>query len=72
MSRARDPIVETRTVIERVCPAELLAGAVPAKPEPAKGAVLDGNAAGLDFLRALGRWGDDLRLLFADAAAQCS
>lgn len=71
MPGAPDPVVETRTVVERVCPAELL-GEIPAKPAPPAGAVVDGNVAGLDWIGMLGRWGDKLRLLLTDAAAQCS
>lgn len=68
--RAADPIVSTRTVTRTECPAELRA-APPVKPQPPIGAAIEGNAAGLDFVAALGRWGDALAALFVDAARQC-
>jgi hypothetical protein len=80
LATAPDPVVETRTVVRRECPPELL-GAIPAKPvRPACGVgretescgALDGDAATLGWVGQLARWGDKLRLLLTDAAAQCS
>ena len=71
MPVAADPIVTTRTITRIECPPELRA-AVPAKPLPPMGAAIEGNAPGLDFVAALGRWGDAVAALFTDAARQCS
>lgn len=67
---ASDPIVETRTITQRVCPPELL-GPVPAKPARPAGAALTGDAASLGWLGRLARWGDALALLLTDAAQGC-
>lgn len=65
-----DPVIETRTVVERVCPAELRQ-ARPARPVLAADARLDGNRSGLDWLSAtlalLGLLEDRLD----DAAKEC-
>lgn len=70
LPRASDPIVETVTVEHKVCPAELLAP-VPAKPVRPTGGMLEGDAATLGWVGQLARWGEALRALFTDAAAQC-
>lgn len=49
---APDPVIQTRTEVVRVCPAELTA-ALPPRPLPADDAVLTGNAGGMDYLAAL-------------------
>lgn len=48
---AADPIVETRTVRQPVCPAEITAPLPPSEPMP-EGAVIE---AGRDVLRWIGR-----------------
>jgi hypothetical protein len=68
--RASDPIVETVTVERQVCPAELLAP-VPKKPARPAGGSLTGDPATLGWVGQLASWGEALRLLFTDAAAQC-
>jgi hypothetical protein len=68
--RAADPIVATRTVTRVECPAELRSPPPP-KPAPPIGAVIDGNPLGLDWIALLGRWGDALAAIIADASAQC-
>ena len=70
LPRDVDPVVETRTVVRRECPPELLA-ALPEKPERPAGGVLEGDPATLGWIGQLARWGDKLRLLLTDAAAQC-
>lgn len=64
------PIVEQRTVTRILCPIELKL-ALPAKPQPAAVAVIQGNEAGLAFIAGLAGWGDDLAARLADAAAAC-
>jgi hypothetical protein len=73
LPRDPDPIVETRTVVQRVCPAELLAP-VPAKPKrPAgDGASLTGDAATLGWIGAIVRWADEIASLLADAKLSCT
>lgn len=71
LPRAADPVVETRTVTVRVCPAELLAPA-PAKPQRAPGGFLEGDAATLDWVGRLARWGESLAARLTDAARACS
>lgn len=71
LPRDIDPVVETRTVVRRECPPELL-GAVPAKPKRPPGGALDGDEATLGWVGQLARWGESLRLLLVDAARQCS
>lgn len=68
---AADPIVQTRTVVRVECPTELR-GALPAKPPVPAGARVDANAAGLDWIGQLGRWGDGLFARLTDAAKSCS
>jgi hypothetical protein len=52
------------------CPLELKL-ALPAKPAPAPGAIVQGNDAGIAFVGDLGSWGDDLAARLSDAAAGC-
>lgn len=65
-----DPVVETRTVVEKVCPPEL-SQARPTRPALPVDARLDGNQSGLDWLSAtlalLGLLEDRLD----DAAKEC-
>lgn len=49
---APDPLIETRTVVETVCPPEVTA-ALPARPPVPADAVIEGNDAGLGWLSAL-------------------
>lgn len=70
LPRAPDPIVETRTVIERVCPPELL-GAIATKPVQPKGAVIEAEPETLGWIGALARWGEGLRARLIDAARTC-
>lgn len=51
-SIAPDPLIETRTVVKTVCPPEVTA-ALPARPVPPEGALLEGNDAGLGWLSEL-------------------
>jgi hypothetical protein len=64
--------VVTETHVERVveCPAELRQ-APPAKPSPAKAARISANAAGADYLKAMGATIDTLLGLFGDARKAC-
>ena len=70
LPRDADPIVETRTVERRVCPAELLTP-VPAKPARTAGGFLEGDAASLDWVGRLARWGEALAARLTDAAKAC-
>jgi hypothetical protein len=71
LPRDPDPIVETRTVVQRACPPELLA-APPQRPARPAGGAITGDPATLAWIGQLSRWGDTLAALFADAAGQCS
>jgi hypothetical protein len=44
-----DPLIETRTVVRTVCPAEITA-ALPPRPQPAGDAVITGNETGMAWL----------------------
>lgn len=70
LPRDADPVVETRTVERRVCPAELLTPP-PAKPARPAGGFLEGDAATLDWVGWLARWGEGLAARLADAAQAC-
>ncbi len=67
---APDPVIETRTVERKVCPAELDQD-VGAQPQPADDAVLRHNDTGGDYLDAIIAWGRRAASLFNDAKAQC-
>lgn len=64
--------VLTETHVERVveCPAELRQ-TPPAKPSPAKDARIQANAAGADYLKAMGATIDALLGLLGDAKQAC-
>lgn len=66
----RDPVVETRVQVERVCPAELSEdiGQLPARPP---GGVLEGDAATLGWVGAIARAAADLWQRLVDARAGC-
>ncbi len=49
---APDPLIETRTVVRTVCPPEVTA-ALPARPQPAPDAIVQGNDAGMGWLSAM-------------------
>ena len=65
-----DPVIETRTVIERVCPAELRL-ALPARPVLPASARLDGNEAGLGWLAEMLARTGLIEDRIADAAKEC-
>ena len=67
---APDPVIETRTVTVRVCPAELRA-ALPPRAEAAADAVLSGNEAGMAWLNALLARLGLVEARLADAAKEC-
>lgn len=65
-----DPVIETKTIVRRECPAELFVD--PGKPPvPAQGAIIHHNAAGGDYLDALSTMVGRLLAQLADARAQC-
>jgi hypothetical protein len=64
------PIVKQTTVTRTICPIELKL-ALPAKPQPSPGAIIQGNEAGLGFVSDLGGYADDLAARLSDAAAGC-
>lgn len=70
INSAPDPVIETRTVIRTVCPAEITAPVAP-RPEPGADARLTGNDAGMAWLAAiLARLGL-LEDRLADAGSTC-
>jgi hypothetical protein len=68
--RTADPVIQTRTVTERVCPAELRAPR-PARPVPAADAELQGNASGMAWLNALLAYMGLVEDRLSDAAKDC-
>lgn len=70
LPRDPDPVVETRTLIERVCPAELSAeiGQLPKRPA---GGVLEGDTATLAWVGAIARAAANLWQQLFDARAAC-
>lgn len=70
LPRDPDPVVETRTLIERACPAELSAeiGQLPKRPA---GGVLEGDTATLAWVGAIARAAADLWRQLFDARAAC-
>ncbi len=66
----RDPVVEARVKIERVCPAELAEApaALPARPA---GGALEGDPATLAWVGAIARAAADLWQWLTDARAAC-
>ena len=66
----RDPVVETRVQVERVCSAELSEdiGKLPSRPA---GGVLEGDAATLNWVGAITRAAADLWQRLVDARAAC-
>lgn len=65
-----DPVVETRTVIERVCPAELAEAPAPLPARPA-GGVLEGDQRTLAWVGEIARAAADLWQRLFDAGAAC-
>lgn len=65
-----DPVIETKTIVRRECPAELFVDPG-ARPQPASSAVISHNAAGGEYLDALNALIGRLLDLVADARAQC-
>lgn len=67
---APDPLIETRTIVRTICPPEITA-ALPARPVPSDGAVIDGNDDGLAWLSQLLVHLGLVEARFTDAKGQC-
>lgn len=67
---AANPVIETREVVVRQCPAAL-ASPRQAPPAPKADAVVEYNAAGGDWLAEVLAWGAAGWGVVADAAADC-
>jgi hypothetical protein len=70
LPRDPDPVVETRTVIERVCPVELAEAPAPLPKRPA-GGVLEGDQRTLAWVGAMARAAAELWQQLFDARAAC-
>lgn len=69
-ARAADPVIETRTVVDRTCPVELKLDPA-SRPEPAAGARIEGNDSGMAWLREIAAWGALGWARLADARKDC-
>lgn len=67
---AADPVIETRTVVEKVCPEELRLAA-PERPDPAPDARIEGNDSGMAWLRDMMGWAGLIEARLADAKKDC-
>lgn len=66
----RDPVIEARVRVERVCPAELADAPAPLPARPG-GGYLEGDKATLEWVGAIARGASVLESLLADARRAC-
>lgn len=69
MQSAPAPVIEQKTEVVMMCPAEL--APVPDRPDVPGGAVLHGNATGMKWLGDVLTWASNLMARFEDARAAC-
>lgn len=70
-SAPADPVIVTRVETRMVCPAELMLG-LDERPQPSADARIDGNAAGMAWLRAILFRLGLVEGRLADAGLECS